>query len=262
MDIDRETNVALGAANNACDALRDHFGRASVVRKKGIADLVTQADLASEEAIIGAIRAAFPDDSILAEESGESRAGSDRQWIIDPLDGTTNYAHGVPLFAVSIAFVLDGRTVLGLVVNPIGEELFMASAGGGATLNGLPLEVSDVEDLSDALLVTGFPYNTRECLDPVLSRLGRALVTSHGVRRLGSAALDLCWVACGRFEAFWEENLSPWDTAAGELIAREAGGLVTNFSGEAFSPEMKQLLATNGKVHEELLQLLNSKETP
>jgi myo-inositol-1(or 4)-monophosphatase len=252
-----EKQVGLNAANEAGQILSGYFGKARVVRKKGRIDLVTEADTASEKAIVSVLRGAFPDDAVLAEEGGQIAGRNQRVWIVDPLDGTTNYAHGVPVFAVSIAFAENGETVLGIVANPVSGELFVAVKGQGATLNGNPVCVSGVSDIEDSLLVTGFPYSVRENPEPVLGRLSRALGASQGVRRLGSAALDLCWVACGRYEGFWEENLAPWDTAAGELIVREAGGRVTDFSGNAFKPEMKEILATNSVLHDAIKNVLN-----
>ena len=182
------------------------------------------------------------------------------QWIIDPLDGTTNFAHQLGLFSVSIAFVLDGNIAVGIVLNPESKELFTATAGKGADLNGRPINVSNTEAVSESLLVTGFPYNFKEIFNPLLARFSNCLRASQGVRRLGSAALDLCFVACGRFDGFWEQNLNPWDTAAGMLIAKEAGGKVTDFSNKPFSIDKNEILATNSKIHEEMISLLELKD--
>jgi myo-inositol-1(or 4)-monophosphatase len=256
MDIEQIKRVGVRAAYKAGEVLRSFHGGPLKVRKKGAIDLVTEADTASEKVILETVLSIFPDHSVLAEESGRT-TGDDRwQWIIDPLDGTTNYAHGLDLYSVSIAFALEGEVVVGLVFTPARGELFAAVKGKGATLNDRAIGVSRVTGLSDSLLVTGFPYNAKEMIPSLLARFSRCLVASQGVRRLGSAALDLCYVACGRFEGFWEENLKPWDTAAGALIAREAGGEVSDFSGAPFSRDMLEIAATNGFVHQELLTLL------
>ena len=230
------------------------------IRKKGAIDLVTEADTASEKVIIQTLRKPFPDHAIMAEESGETAGDQDCLWIVDPLDGTTNFAHQVGLFAVSIAFAHQGRLAVGVVLNPLSGELFTAAAGQGATLNGRSIRVSAVEDLGESLLVTGFPYNFAQFMPTMMGRFSRCLKASQGVRRLGAAALDLCYVASGRFEAFWEENLKPWDTAAGVLIAREAGGTVTDFSNRPFTPEMPEILASNGRIHRAMLSQLEGKE--
>ncbi|MFH0729704.1 MAG: inositol monophosphatase family protein [Pseudomonadota bacterium] len=248
--------IGVRAAVKAGEVLRSFHGGPLNVRKKGAIDLVTEADMASEKVIIEMLRSVFPSHSVLAEESGRSIGDDQCQWIIDPLDGTTNFAHGLGLYAVSIAFALAGEVVLGLVLAPNSGELFAAVKGEGATLNGKAIGVSRVKGLSDSLLVTGFPYNVNERIASLIARFSRCILASQGVRRLGSAALDLCFVACGRFEGFWEENLKPWDTAAGALIAREAGGEVTDFSGAPFSRDMLEIAATNGLVHQELLTLL------
>lgn len=256
MDIDQVKRIGVRAAYKAGEVLRSFSTGPLEVRKKGAIDLVTEADMASEKTILDTILSVFPNHSILAEESGR-KAGDDRyQWIIDPLDGTTNYAHRLDLYAVSIAFALEGEMVMGLVFSPASGELFAGVKGHGATLNDKAIEVSGIETLSDSLLVTGFPYNSRDMMTPLMGRFSRCLLASQGVRRLGSAALDLCYVACGRFDGFWEENLKPWDTAAGELIVREAGGVVTNFSGGAFKCDMKEIAAANNLIHKELLALL------
>lgn len=260
MEIKQIQRVGIAAARNGAQAILDHLGRLTRIDKKGAIDLVTEADLASEAAVIHTIRHAFAGHGILAEESGITAGENGCQWIIDPLDGTTNFAHGLGLFAVSIAFVFEGALTVGIVLNPVTGELFTAMATQGAKLNGVPISVSDTGCIQDSLLVTGFPYDFKHQLTPMMNRFVRCLSASQGVRRLGSAALDLCYVACGRFEGFWEQNLKPWDTAAGCLIAREAGALVTDFSGVAYHMDKKQLLATNGKIHSEMLSLLDLKD--
>jgi myo-inositol-1(or 4)-monophosphatase len=184
--------------------------------------------------------------------------GSDQyEWIIDPLDGTTNYAHHLPEFCVSIGLAREGDMVFGLILSPVIGEFFCAMQGEGATLNGRPIHVSGTNTVSESLLVTGFPYDLPPVIRVLMSRLERCILAAQGVRRLGSAALDLCYVACGRFDGFWEQNLAPWDTAAGMVIVQEAGGRVTDFSNEPFRIEEKEILATNGHIHDEMRRILS-----
>ena len=256
MEIDVIRRTAVAAAYEAGRILLDRFGRLHTVRKKGGIDLVTEADTASEESIVRTIRYAFPGHTILAEEGGELSGDDAFTWIVDPLDGTTNYAHHLPIFSVSIAFAAEGAVLFGLVQNPVTGELFIGEKGRGATLNGRPITVSQTETVSESLLVTGFPYDLSEHLPGLMGRLTRCVAAAQGVRRLGSAALDLCFTACGRFEGFWEENLKPWDTAAGALILTEAGGRVTDFSAGPWDPFKKEILATNGVIHGEMVSLM------
>lgn len=258
MDFHDIKNTAVGAAYGSAQILRRHLGKLERIDKKGPKDLVTAADLASEKYIVETILSRFPEHEILAEESAGSRepGGREKLWIIDPLDGTTNFAHQLPIFSVSIAFAANGRLSVGVVLNPVTGELFTATAGGGAELNGHPIAVSSCRDLSESLLVTGFPYNIREEPAPYVKRFERCLKAALGVRRLGSAALDLCYVACGRFDGFWEEGLKAWDTAAGTLIVSEAGGSVTDFAGGAYDIEKNEILATNGHIHQDLRSIL------
>lgn len=256
MDLEKIRTVGLAAAAEAGEILRHYWGKKHTIEKKGAIDLVTEADLASERAIIRLIRTAFPEHAVLAEESGITLGNDSHEWIIDPLDGTTNYAHGLPEFTISIAFAYEGDLVFGLVLNPVTGELFCGMKGQGATLNGLPIHVSGTQTLAESLLVTGFPYNLKTIIRPLMQRFERCLVASQGVRRLGSAALDLCYLACGRFEGFWEQNLAPWDTAAGVVIAKEAGASVSDFSNRPYSIKKKEILATNGFIHENLAMLL------
>lgn len=257
MDIEAVTHTALQAADRGGQVLRRHFGRLTQITKKGATDLVTEADLAAEAAIVETLRTAFPSHGILAEEGGRIAGQEAALWIVDPLDGTTNFAHGLPLFAVSIALSEAGRLVHGVVFNPVSGELFCATAGRGATRNGRPIRVSPCASPGDALLATGFPYDAREPLRrSILRRLSAALAACRGIRRIGAAALDLCYVACGRMDGFWEEGLKPWDTAAGVLLVREAGGRVTDLDGREFDPEMPTVLATNGRLHPQLTRLL------
>jgi myo-inositol-1(or 4)-monophosphatase len=256
MDLELVKRTGIAAAYKGADALRARLGAISNINKKGAIDLVTEADIESEKLIIETIRTRFPGHAILAEESGLNVGESDCQWIIDPLDGTTNFAHGLELFSISIAFALNEKIVVGIVLNPETGELFTATHGKGSTLNGKHINVSNSETVSESLLVTGFPYNFHEILNPLMIRFSNCLNASLGVRRLGSAALDLCFVACGRFDGFWEQNLKPWDTAAGMLIAREAGAIITDFSNRPYTVDKKEILATNGKIHKEMLSLL------
>jgi len=258
MDYNEIKNAGIGAAYKSAGILRDYFGNVDGIHKKGPSDLVTDADVASQNEIIKTIRAKFPDHCILAEETGDHKLESgDCQWIIDPLDGTTNFAHGIPIFCISIAFAVKGKTRVGIVLNPINGELFTAVEDQGATLNNRPITVSEQTDITESLLVTGFPYDFQAIIHSVMRRFQECLLAARGLRRLGAAALDLCYVACGRFEGFWEENLQPWDTAAGALIAEMAGGCVSDFSGNPFSFDKKQIIATNGHIHEAVTALLN-----
>ena len=256
MDLGRIRDVSVAAAARAGEILRNRWGRTHTIGKKGAIDLVTEADLASEDAIIQIIRAAFPDHTILAEESGVTTGKGPYEWIIDPLDGTTNYAHHLPEFSLSITFALEGGVVFGLILNPVSGELFCGTRGGGATLNSRPIHVSSTKTVDESLLVTGFPYNLQSVIDPMIQRFERCLMAAQGVRRLGSAALDLCYVACGRFDGFWEQNLAPWDTAAGMIIAQEAGATISDFSDGPYSIDNKEILATNGLIHQEMIELL------
>lgn len=261
MNLEPIIKTADAATVKSVEILQFYFDNRPKIRKKGAKDLVTQADLESEAAIIEMIQERFPDHTILAEESGLSATVSEHCWIIDPLDGTTNFAHGLPLFAVSIAFQQKGVTQVGVVANPISGETFSAVAGQGAYLNGTKITVSNTARIADSLLVTGFPYDFNQNPGRLMDRFNRVLLAAQAVRRLGSAALDLCFVACGRFDGFWEERLNPWDTAAGELIAREAGALVTNFDNHPFRIEHLEITATNTHIHSQLMELINQKDT-
>lgn len=256
IDLKQIKDVGFAAVEKAADFLRDRFGQAHSIKKKGAIDLVTEADEYCERLIIDTILSAYPDHSIRAEESGDVLTRSPCQWIIDPLDGTTNFAHNLPCFSISVALAVNGETVFGVVENPVLEERFWAIKGEGAFLNGKAIRVSSTESLSESLLVTGFPYNLKTIIDTLMARFKRCLEASQGIRRLGSAAIDLCYVACGRFDGFWEQNLHPWDTDAGALIVREAGGIVTDFSGKLHLRDMKEILATNGRIHEDLMGVL------
>lgn len=260
MNLERIKNVGIGAAYNGGRVLCSFLGKIKTPDHKGTIDLVTEADIGSEKVIIESIHKVFPDHAILAEESGMSGENQGSRWIIDPLDGTTNYTHQLGLFGVSIAFEMEGTIAVGIVLNPVTGELFTAVQGQGAQLNGRPIHVSETSLISESLLVTGFPYNFSEIFQEAMMRFSNCMMASQGVRRLGSASLDLCFMACGRFEGFWEQNLKPWDTAAGYLIAREAGANITDFSNRAFSIYGSEILATNGWIHEDMLRLLKEQE--
>ena len=261
MDLEKVKRVGIAAAYQGAEILRSRFGRISQVDKKGAIDLVTEADIGSEEKIVSVIQTAFPDHTILAEESGLSKTVSEYKWLIDPLDGTTNFAHQVPIYTISIAFAIKDNICIGLVLSPANAELFTVIRGQGAHLNSSPIGVSSINSVSDSLLVTGFPYDLHDHFDTIIQRYAKCLRAAQGIRRLGSAALDLCYVACGRFEGFWEQNLKPWDTAAGSLIATEAGAAVTDFSNQRFfNGTSKEILATNGHIHSEMLSLLELKK--
>ena len=253
--------VAVAAAQQAgkiiADAYRTEF---RVDYKEGATtNLVTEVDRRSEVAIVEALSKAFPDHRILAEEGGEgSQRQSPYQWVVDPLDGTTNFAHGFPAFCVSIGLEAEGRIVLGVVYDPIRQELFEAQAGEGAFLNGERMRVSRASTLEKALLVTGFAYD-QEGRRSNLDHFSRFALRAQGIRRTGSAAIDLCYVASGRIDGFWELKLFPWDVAAGSLIVTEAGGLVTNFAGNPFSIYGNEILASNGLIHQAMIDVLTGK---
>lgn len=220
------------AAQAGAAVLRERFGRPRTIDKKGAIDLVTDADRASEAAVLAVLRERFPGAAVLAEESGASGEGAGGlRFVVDPLDGTTNYAHGLPHFAVTVAAADAAGLVAGATSDPVRGELFLATRGGGATLDGRPLRCSGCRDLGEALLVTGFPYDVHREHAALLATFGAFVTRAQGVRRYGSAALDLAWVACGRFDGFWEAKLKPWDLAAGVLLAREAGAAVTDLEG-------------------------------
>jgi myo-inositol-1(or 4)-monophosphatase len=263
MDIETIQRIGIRAAYRAGRILTEYFGSAFQVTKKGAIDLVTDADVAAEQTIVATIGERFPDHAVLAEEGGASGENRQDRWIIDPLDGTTNFAHGLPIFAVSIAYARNDEIAMGVVFHPTSGELFTAVRGRGARLNDNPIHVSSTEHVRDSLLVTGFPYTINtDSLKTPMARFARCLSAAQGIRRLGSAALDLCYVACGRFDGFWEENLKPWDTAAGMLIATEAGARVTDYEDRGYNINDKQILATNGLIHQEVAALLTLEDNP
>jgi myo-inositol-1(or 4)-monophosphatase len=250
--------TAIEAAIDAGRIHRQYFRQAPIVRKKGPIDLVTAADLAVEQEFRELIARRFPGHSVLGEEAalGSQPAESRFRWIIDPLDGTTNFAHGLAIFCVSIALEIDGRVDVAVVYDPMGEELFTAERGGGARLNGQPMRVSACSTLLDALLVTGFHYNIHLERRRQVATFGAFLGEAQAVRRIGSAALDLCYVAAGRFEGYWEERIHPWDIAAGSLVVEEAGGRLSGVDGAPFDVFAGHLVASNGPVHEAMLQVI------
>ncbi len=250
-------HVAEVAARRAGDILRSGFG--SVIThtsKEGIHNLVTEYDLRCEETIISILREATPDASFLAEESGLSSSDNELTWIIDPLDGTVNFAHGIPIFCVSIAAAIGGVSICGVIHQPLLNETFTAITGEGANLNGNLLRVSNTPQLKDSILVTGFPYNVNEnplhCIDQFHKMISKGLP----IRRLGSAALDLAYIAAGRFDGYWEVSLHAWDMAAGALLVQEAGGKVSHYEGREFRLGHDSIVATNGHIHNELVNTL------
>ena len=263
-DLTEVLSLAEEAATQAGMILRDGFHHEKSVRFKGCMNPVTEYDLESEKLIIDRITSVFPDHLVIAEEAGRCGLDSKFRWYIDPLDGTTNFVHHFPLFAVSIAFEGPGpngpELKVGVVYDPINQEMFTAAKNQGAFLNGRPISVSALDQLDQALLITGFPYDLENHTDQIMPRFQQMCLVTQGVRRLGTAALDLAWVAAGRAEGFWEERLKSWDAAAGVLLIREAGGRVTDFSDATYQPAMKEILATNGHLHYNILDLLTAKE--
>jgi myo-inositol-1(or 4)-monophosphatase len=239
-------------AREAGALLMGYFHQHVKIEYKGDVDLVTVADRKSEVLILERIRRDFPDHDVMAEEGARIETGSDHKWYVDPLDGTTNFAHGYPVFCVSLAVEHKGQRIAGVVYDPTRDEMFAAEKGSGAQLNGRPIRVSSTARLSECLVATGFPSHKRH-QNPNIYFYHQLTLRSHGVRRAGSAALDLCNVASGRFDGFWEFNLNPWDTAAGVLMVEEAGGRVTDFSGGPFQIASRETVASNGLVHDALL---------
>jgi myo-inositol-1(or 4)-monophosphatase len=250
--------TAIEAVVRAGDVQMARFGRDIRIDKKSAIDLVTDVDVAVERGFREMIAERFPDHRIVAEELGglDGDVPSGPCWLFDPIDGTTNYAHGVPIFCASLALEIGGVLEVAAVYDPNRRELFTAERGGGAFLNGAPLHVSSAAQLVDALLVTGFPYDVHRRIDEIVGLFAAFVGQARAVRRLGSAALDLCWVAAGRMDGFWETELKPWDMAAGALIVAEAGGRVTGVGGEPFTSRGGHVLASNGALHEAMLDVI------
>ncbi len=250
-------NTLIKATLEAGKILKENFGgNFKISSKDVVSNLVTEIDKKSEEKIFEIIKKDFPGHYILSEEAGALIQESEYKWIIDPIDGTVNYAHAIPLTCVSIALEKSGVIILGAVHNPMSGEFFFAEKNAGAFLNEEKISVSKIGDIRRSLLVTGFPYNSSSFRPDPVSIFKKFIMFNVPIRRLGSAALDLCWTACGRFEGFWEYNLNPWDVAAGYLILNEAGGTVTNFKGEKYSIYNKEILATNGLIHKDMLEVI------
>ena len=254
--MDKFLTVASDAARRAGNILRENIHGIREISYKGDINLVTEMDMRSERIVVETILASFPDHGIIAEEETSIRNESGYRWIIDPLDGTTNYAHGYPCFSVSIALEHEGDVIAGVVYDPMRDELFAARKGKGASLNGKLIRVTAVDTLIKSLLATGFPYDRKVSEKNNMDFFHDLLMASQEVRRDGSAALDLCYVASGRFDGFWELKLKPWDVAAGSLIVAEAGGMITDFSGRRFSILDEEILATNGRIHQHMIDIL------
>lgn len=252
-----ERRVAVDAAQAAGRLLRSKlFGPRRIAYKGSPTNLVTEMDARAEVLILERLRAAFPDDAILSEEAGTLAGRSGRRWLVDPLDGTTNYAHGLPLFAVSIALEVDKEVRLGVIYDPNLDELFVAERGGGAFVNDTALAVSTTATLDESLLATGFPYDIRESMENNLAQYAALSLRSRGVRRLGSAVLYLSYVAAGRMDGYWELRLAPWDVAAGSLLVEEAGGRVTNLAGGRLDLDAPAVVASNARIHDAMLAVL------
>lgn len=250
--------TAVEAVVAAGDLQMSRFGSDVGVQKKGTIDLVTEVDVAVERMFRALIAERFPRHDILAEEQGQTRTGASHRWVFDPLDGTTNYAHGIPIFCAAVALEIDGRPEVAAVYDPNRRELFTAERGRGAWLNGAPLGVSGSRTLIDSVLVTGFPYDIREPrrMAEIVGLFTGFLGEARAIRRLGSAAIDLCWVAAGRMDGFWEQALQPWDVMGGALIVQEAGGRVSGLDGGAWDAHAGHVVASNGHVHDEMLRVI------
>lgn len=246
-------------AQQAGVILRAHYGTALHIKHKStLIDLVTEVDTASEKFILNQLRLHYPDHQIVAEESGQHGNNLAQTWFIDPLDGTVNFAHGIPIFCVSMAYAENGQVKMGVVYDPMRQECFSAERAKGAWLNGVPLRVAQAHELDQSLLVTGFPYDAATIQENNLDQYARFAVRSQGVRRLGSAALDLCYIAAGRIDGYWELKLNAWDVAAGGLVAEEAGALVTNrYGGADYISGVPSIIAANPTLHAQILAVLH-----
>ena len=247
-------DTACDAARQSGSIIKKHFGKQKKISYKGRIDLVTDVDYKSEETIINVIKSSFPEHDIITEESDPDIKGSSFRWIIDPVDGTVNYAHNYPFVAVSIALEVNGSIEIGVVYNPLMEEFFFAKKGQGAFCNNVPITVSETESLEKSLLATGFPYDIKENSYNNLAFFNHLIMRAQAIRRDGSAALNLCYLAMGRFDGYWEIRIYPWDIAAGCLITTEAGGVITDLNGESLSIYDNEIVATNGKIHNQLLK--------
>lgn len=247
---------AMEAVLDAGKILKKGFQGKKAYQKKGKIDLVTEWDFNSQKTVVSQLQSHYPDFDFLVEESGIERRHSSYCWVLDPLDGTTNFVHGFPFFCVSLALTREDVPLLGIVHNPELKETYWAMKQKGAFFNGRSIRVSSWPKVSQSLLATGFPYNIQRFHEPIVKRFDQVITRAQGVRRPGSAALDLCLVARGVFEGFWEQNLKPWDTAAGILIVEEAGGQVSDFTNRPYHFHKKQILATNGLIHQEMVELL------
>ncbi len=251
--IDKIINISKEAGR----IIRDGFKtKLTLEYKSNSSDFVTNIDKAAEKVIVDFIKKEYPTHNILAEESGSESKGSEYTWVIDPLDGTMNFAHGLPIFSVSIGVLKKDEIIAGVIYDVMNNVIFSSEQGSGAFQNGQKIMVSENPELSKSLLVTGFPYNIKDNPDFAIERFNKFLINSRGVRRLGSAAIDMCYVANGAFDGFWEVNLQPWDVCAGMLLIKEAGGEISNFTNDKIDIYAKQLLATNGKVHDKMLEIL------
>jgi myo-inositol-1(or 4)-monophosphatase len=250
--------TAVEAVVRAGDLQIAKFGTGIRIDKKGAIDLVTEVDLEVERMFRALVAARFPDHDVLAEELAVKPTGARHRWVFDPLDGTTNFAHGVPIFCASLALEIDGQPMVAAVYDPNRRELFTAERGIGSWLNGQRLKTSATASVLEAMLVTGFPYSIHQEADAFLKVFGNILKHARAVRRLGSAAIDLCWVAAGRMDGFWEASLQPWDTMAAALILEEAGGRVTGMNGEKWDAYQGHIVGTNGPIHEEVLRILSA----
>jgi myo-inositol-1(or 4)-monophosphatase len=259
---DEYVQAALPIARAAGDMLAENFGRQRTVELKGVIDLVTEMDRRAEDLIVTRLAKSFPDFAIIAEEGSIRNAANRFAWYVDPLDGTTNYAHGLPIFCVSLGLLCGLTPICGIVYHPMGSEMFTGVRGGGAFLNDCPLHVSTTVELTNAILATGFPYDIRETDIDNLDHFARFAKKARAIRRMGAAALDLAWTAAGRFDGFWEMKLSPWDCIAGALMCQEAGGVVTDFASQPFDPLKGQAIAANPTLHPQIARIVAEGKYP